>query len=357
MPSIGESVVRRSRKAIRRSLAAGRSLIRRLQGGKGSEPASASEPASQPGTRLEREGWEGEADILDRYLVSGYQNPRLNIQSILVRHVLLADLLGDRARPLMEEEIRFAIDLNENLRLEAEAQGVTMGIFRDPEKLAAVERVDATVAGRDRTVLDRWRAELPSEPDRRVPVLEFACGSADDYRAFAECGLGPSLDYLGIDLNAANIENARRRHPDARFEVGDILELPLEDRSVDHVVASDIFEHLPPDGFRRAIDEAGRLARRTLVFTFFNMADVPEHEIRPMRSYHRNLLSRRRIEEQVRGLGFETVLTLPIAQWLETSYGYPHSYNPKAWTIIAERQAELIPRLPYRWDEDQVPTA
>ena len=157
--------------------------------------------------------------------------------------------------------------------------------------------------------------------------------------------------YVGIDLSPLNIDNARRRHPEARFEVDDILALPFEDRSYDHVIAADIFEHLPPDAFRRAIDEAGRMARRALVFTFFNMADIPEHEIRPMRSYHRNLLSRARIEEQVRALGFEHVLSIAIAPWLETSYGYPHSYNPNAWTIIAERQAELIPRLPHRWDE------
>ena len=93
------------------------------------------------------------------------------------------------------------------------------------------------------------------------------------------------------------------------------------------------------------------MARRALIFTFFNMADVPEHEIIPTKSYYRNLLSAGRIEERVRALGFDTVLRIPIARWLETSYGYPHSYNPYAWTIIAERQAELIPRLPHRWDE------
>jgi SAM-dependent methyltransferase len=319
---------------------AGRRLTRRLPFGGRTDPA----PAQQP--------WAGSADVLDRYLVAGYQNPRLNVQSILVRHVLLADVLGDRAAPGMEDEIRFAIDLNETLRRRAEELGVTMGVFRDPEKLAAVERVDAAVADRDHAFLDRWRDELRAAPPSQIPVLEFACGSADDYRAFAECGLGRCLSYTGIDLNTLNIANARRRHPEARFEVDDILALPFEDQAYDHVIAADIFEHLSPDAFHRAIDEAGRLARRALVFTFFNMADAPEHEIRPMRSYHRNLLSRGRIEEHVRALGFGTVLSLPIAQWLETSYGYAHSYNPNAWTIIAERQAELIPRLPYRWTGD-----
>ena len=125
--------------------------------------------------------------------MAGYQNPRLNVQSILVRHVLLADILGDRDRTLMEDEIRFAIDLNETLRRRAEELGVTMGVFRDPEKLAAVERVSAAVADKDRVFVDRWRDEVRDVQAGRIPVLEFACGSADDYRTFAECGLGRCL--------------------------------------------------------------------------------------------------------------------------------------------------------------------
>jgi SAM-dependent methyltransferase len=335
------SSLRRPRKLLKRGVDAGRRLTRRLPFGRRAEAAPA------------QHAWAGSADVLDRYLVAGYQNPRLNVQSILVRHVLLADILGDGARAGMEDEIRYAIELNETLRVRAAELGVTMGVFRDPERLAEVERVSAAVADKDHAFLDRWRDELRAVPPSRIPVLEFACGSADDYRAFAECGLGRCLCYCGIDLNPHNIANARRRHPEARFEVDDILALRFEDRSFDHVVAADIFEHLSPDAFRRAIDEAGRLARRSLIFTFFNMADAPEHEIRPMRSYHRNLLSRARIEEHVRSLGFETVLSLPIAEWLETSYGYGHSYNPNAWTIIAERQPELIPRLPHRWAEGE----
>jgi ubiquinone/menaquinone biosynthesis C-methylase UbiE len=321
-----------------------RRLARRLPFARRSNPTRGGQ------TTLEREGWQGEADILDRYLVSGYQNPLLNVQSILLRHVLLADVLGEGAKAAMEDEIRFAIELNETLRLRAAELGVTMGVFRDPEKLAAVERVDAAVADRQRTFADRWRDELRDVSAAPIPVIEFACGSADDYRAFADCGLGARLDYLGVDLSPLNIENARRRHPEARFDIGDILALPHADRSFDHVIASDIFEHLSPEAFGKAIDEAGRLSRRAIVFTFFRMADIPEHEIHPMRSYYQNRMSLTRIEEQLRALGFEAVLSLPIAPWLQRVYGYSHSYNPEAWTIVAERQPELIPRLPHRWD-------
>src|SRR5688572_3415140 len=94
--------LRRSRKVLRGGIDAGRTLAWRLPKGERSEQ-----------TLLERGTWAGSADVLDRYLTVGYQNPRLNVQSILVRHVLLADIVGDGAETAMEDEIRFAIDLNE----------------------------------------------------------------------------------------------------------------------------------------------------------------------------------------------------------------------------------------------------
>ncbi len=302
---------------------------------------------------LERTWGAGSADMLDAYLVSGYQNPRINVQSILVRHALIARLLGTdaEARRLMEDEIGFAVELNEILRRRASEMGVKMGTYRNAVKHAAVRRVDAGIADREHEFTARWRERLERLETDPIGVIEFACGSANDYRTFAEAGLGPHLDYLGVDLSEKNIANARRRHPEARFEVGDILELPYDDRSFDWVVASDIFEHLSLQAMERALDEAARLARDGLILTFFNMSDDPEHTVRRRRAYHWNTLSRRRVEERLRGAGFDELLVLPIARWLRRVHGYPHSYNRHAWTIVAERGPRVIPVLPHRPDE------
>lgn len=279
----------------------------------------------------------GSADMLDTYLVSGYQNPRINLQSILVRHFLVRKLFGDEFAELMEAEIRHAVELNETLRNRASELGVKMGAYLDPVKQAQVRRVEEPIAESQLEFERRWHETLAarSAPEK-LALLEFACGSANDYRAFVDYGLGEHLDYRGVDLTAKNIENARHRYPDVAWEVADILHLPHADGSVDYVVASDIFEHLSPDGMTRALAEATRLARRGLALTFFNMSEAAEHEIRQKGIYHWNTLSRPRVEAML-ARDFGEVTVIPVAKWLREGYAYPYSYNKRAYTIFAER--------------------
>ena len=274
--------------------------------------------------------------MLDRYLVSGYQNPRINVQSVLLRHFLNERIGVTDGDDLMDGELRLAVELNEVLRLRAAELGVQMGSYLNPSRQAAVRRVDAAIADRDTTFMERWRERLSGVTAVPVTVLEGACGSANDYRAFAECGLAPHIDYRGIDLSEKNVANARRRFPLVPFEVGDVRHLPFGDDSFDYLVASDIFEHLPLEGMEQALAEAMRVARRGLALTFFNMHDAPEHGVRPTRLYHWNRLSRPLIEERLQRR-FPTIRVVPIAPWLRDRYGYAHSYNPRAYSIFALR--------------------
>lgn len=292
------------------------------------------------GTRIERfllrRIWSGvSAEMLDHYLVSGYQNPRINMQSVLLRHFLLRRL-GISDPDLMEGELRFAVELNEALQTRAAELGVQMGSYIDPRKQAAVRRVDAVIAGRQSEFEVRWASALAGRPATRLEVLELACGSANDYRSFVDYGIARHLDYRGIDLTPKNIENARRRFPDVAFEVGDMLDLPMPDRSVDYVIASDVFEHLSLAGMEQALSETTRLARRGVAFTFFNMSEAAEHEVHARGAYHWNRLSRPRIDAFVRER-FPSVTVFPIAGWLTERFEYRHSYNRHAYSIFAER--------------------
>jgi ubiquinone/menaquinone biosynthesis C-methylase UbiE len=287
--------------------------------------------------RLLRLSWSSrDAAGLDEYLVVGWQNPRINVQSILIRHALLRRLFGAAFEDLMHAEIAFAIELNEALRLESARANVSLASFLDADRLARVREVSRVIADRETEFQERWRAALASRSAPSLSVLELACGSANDYRAFADYGIARFLAYTGVDLNPKNIVNARRRFPTVDFQVGNAMDLEQQDGSFDVVLASDLFEHLPLEGAARVLSEAIRVARHAVVLVFFNMAEVPEHQDRPVAAYHWNLLSRARYEAAL-AAGFPNVTVIPIARWLEADFGYEHSYNPRAYTMIATR--------------------
>lgn len=281
----------------------------------------------------------GDPGMLDRYLVSGYQNPRINIQSVLLRHFLISKVFGAEYDELAEQEIAFALAMNELLRQRALELGVTMGSYLNPAKHAAVQRVDRVIIEREMEFEERWRAELTLRTAEPIRVLEFACGSANDFRCFVGYGLAGHLDYLGVDLTPTNISNALRRFPDAKFEVGNILHLGHADGSFDYVIASDIFEHLAPSEMERALEEACRMARHGVVLTFFNMSGAREHAVQRRRAYYWNRLSRSRIEADLHRR-FSSVSTIPVAAWVNERFGYSHSYNVHAYTIIAEGRVD-----------------
>lgn len=288
--------------------------------------------------RLLRWSWVSRAaDGLDEYLVIGWQNPRINVQSILVRHALLRRLFGAEFEELMEAEIRFATELNEALRLESERMHVPITASFDAERMTRVRAVGQVIADREREFEERWRSVLADRAARPISVLELACGSANDYRAFADYGLARFLDYTGVDLNPKNIANARRRYPDIDFVVGNVMELKQADGSVDVVLASDLFEHLPIEGTAKALAEAMRVARHEIVLVFFNMAEVAEHQDRPMAAYHWNRLSRAQVQATL-ATRFPDVRVTPVSGWLEREFGYGHSYNPRAFSIVAQRE-------------------
>ncbi|HVV73946.1 MAG TPA: hypothetical protein VHI52_21005, partial [Verrucomicrobiae bacterium] len=54
---------------------------------------------------------------LSSYLVSGVEDPRVNLQSILTRHFVVAEVAGNQFAELMAEEYRFAACMNWLLKL------------------------------------------------------------------------------------------------------------------------------------------------------------------------------------------------------------------------------------------------
>jgi len=178
-----------------------------------------------------------------------------------------------------------------------------------------------------------------SEPQshRRLTVLEPACGSANDYRFLEACGLAPLIDYHGVDLCPANVENARALFPGISFELGNVFELSVPDKSFELSFVHDLFEHLSPAGLEAAVREICRVTRRGLCIGFFNMDEIPAHEVRPVREYHWNRLSMARMKELFADCGF-TAQALHIGAFLRRQIGCDQTHNANAYTFLLSPQ-------------------
>jgi SAM-dependent methyltransferase len=279
--------------------------------------------------------WAGyKTENLEFYLVTGYQDPRINAQSIIARHMLVRALFGSDFEDLMREELVHAVELNEAIRVRAAELGIDPDVS-GPGALANRARVSEVIADRAPIFGERWRTALADREAPPLSVLEFACGSANDYRAFADYGIARFLDYTGIDLNDTNIANAKRTFPGINFRVDSILSLPEADHSIDYVIGFDILEHLSLPAKRTAMDAAVRICRRGVHFAFFRMEEIPDDILTPVRNYHSNTLSAPRMRDYM-GKRFSSVQLINIPELLGRDFGADHSHNPGAYTLVAE---------------------
>lgn len=328
--------------------------------------------------RLVRSWQRHDPAMLRTYLVADVEDPRLNVQSILTRHFLTHAVLGDRYRDLMEAELRFATVMNWLLALARDggtaedfeavalalesgadnAEGLPVPAFMHrrarelPARAAGLAVPDylraglaefgaAAAGGPTPAVLDTfmqlWQVTLSDRSvDRPIPVLEPACGSANDYRFLAASGVARFLDYTGLDLCEPNVVNARALFPETRFETGNVFALPARDGAYEYVFLHDLFEHLSPAGFAQAVAEVCRVTREGLCLGFFQMDETEEHVVRPVDEYHFNTLSLARTLEAFGRHGFAGE-AVQIPSFLKWRFGCEFSHNPNAYTLILGR--------------------
>jgi SAM-dependent methyltransferase len=284
---------------------------------------------------------------LSRYLVTGYQSPAINLQSILARHVLIRELYGDTFEDLMEEELQWAAEKTHALRTRQRDLPQELGV-----DFARVRRMGKWREAQEQVLIDadrfvtRWSEALQTKPAGRLAVIEEACGSANDYRFFNAYGLAPLIDYTGFDLTDANIANARQMFPDTDFRVGDVQAIDAADRSYDWGMAHDLLEHLAPSAMERAIDELCRVTRRGVLISFFLMGDHAEHRVNTRGTYHVNNLSKDRINASfarhctdIRWMRIHTMIEDRTERAGKVGPARPLQpadfYNSQAWTIIA----------------------
>jgi SAM-dependent methyltransferase len=340
--------------------------------------------------KLARSWMRHDSGMLRDYLVGGVEDPRLNVQSILTRHFLVRALTGERFGALMEQEYRFTAAMNWLADLvkqvgEADelasvlyalkrgaddAEGIKIPAFilqtfavlpAAAESLTVPNYIESFLSGTHfaggqaqpygsslETFCRLWRSAL--ELVRAVPsgapgeaavedaratlsVLEPACGSANDYRFLDAYGLARLMNYTGFDLCAKNIENAHALFPDVPFAVGNVFEIAAPDKSFDLCIVHDLFEHLSLEGMQTAVKEVCRVTRQGLCIGFFNMDEVPAHQVRPVEEYHWNLLSMARMKELFAACGFEAQV-IHIGTFLRQQVGCKQTHNPNAYTFF-----------------------
>jgi ubiquinone/menaquinone biosynthesis C-methylase UbiE len=185
-----------------------------------------------------------------------------------------------------------------------------------------------------------WSEQFSQAPNATMPVLEVACGSANDYRFLHQSGLASFLSYTGIDIATRNIANAKRHFPNVDFRVESILTTDFPDSSYDCVFCHDLLEHLSLAAMEHALGEMLRITGNEVVLHFFNAKWSGDHEVVPVRSYYRNRVAMEKIRAFFEDRG-ATVTCLEMAQWLQEKVGASGYHNPNAFSMIVEKQAGL----------------
>jgi SAM-dependent methyltransferase len=313
-------------------------VLRTLRGGPARRPHAPQVAPPRAAT-----AWADDPRTLDEYAVSGYANPRINPQAALTRHTLIRMLFPDEFEDLMRQELEFCTEAVDAIWRRARELEVKMGTFPNPRKRARVDDVCRSIAHWEPTYEWWWARGLCDRDAGPLQVLELGCGSANHYRFLDSYGIARFLDYTGMDPHPVAIDNARNRHPNVRFEVGDVRDLPYPDRSVDVVVAADLFAYLPLADLGRALHETLRVARRRAVINFVRMADLPEHRERRKRNGFCNVLSAPMVAALLEEYG-PTSMT-HITSLLAKQVAYQAWPRKHAWTAIVDREASDLTRV------------
>lgn len=105
----------------------------------------------------------------------------------------------------------------------------------------------------------RWAVEVLPPGGR---ALDAGCGHGEVAAAIAR--RRADVEVVGVDIADVWVEEARRRHrdvPNVRFERADVRDLPYDDDEFHTVICAEVLEHLPGDGWVRALRELDRVCR------------------------------------------------------------------------------------------------
>lgn len=98
-------------------------------------------------------------------------------------------------------------------------------------------------------------------------VLDVGCGPGWNYDHFKEHG--PAVSYWGEDYSPRFVRVAKKRQPEANFNLGDCRQLEHPVNSFDVVILQDCLEHT--NGYEIPVEEALRVARKRVIVSFWHL--------------------------------------------------------------------------------------
>jgi ubiquinone/menaquinone biosynthesis C-methylase UbiE len=158
--------------------------------------------------------------------------------------------------------------------------------------------------GDNQNLTRQWIKEF-SVNNNVKSLLDTACGPCIDYEVFN----GTGIKYTGIDSTQILVEMAKMRGIDVWL--GNIENLPFDDKSFDMVYGRHILEHL--EYYEKAIEEAVRCSKLYVAYTFFlGHSDFDEIKTVEEGTYA-NLYDLRKMQNFIMGLGCTpTMIRYPV---------------------------------------------
>jgi len=131
--------------------------------------------------------------------------------------------------------------------------------------------VDETRSGYDavaRAYADRFSVEFEDKPFDRDVLDEFAA-HVEGRGMVVDLGCGPGqvaaylaaegVPVLGVDLSPGMVAEAKQRHPNLNFQVGDMRDLAFDDETLAGIAAFYSIIHIPRDEILAVLAELWRM--------------------------------------------------------------------------------------------------
>jgi len=319
---------------------------------------------------LLRASWDKhEAPYLDMYLVSDVQDPRINIQSILTRALIIDTVWPETFTKQIDDELRFGVvltwillQLKQDVNRFELLKGINKGDAKmcpqfvletyrwlQQEDCETIDYISGALYSLNsdnpdqllcesamNTYIDQWHLLLDQRDGTRFTIMEPACGSANDYRFLDESGIAQQLVYCGIDISNLNIQNAITRYPTIDFRALSVLTTEFKDAQFDYLYVHDLFEHLSIEAMIHAIKEVIRVVKYEAWLHFFNLDEIAEHEVREVDQYHWNKLSLDKVCDLITSTGAQ-VTVLAIDTFLKEKFDCNDYYNTGAYTLLVTK--------------------